>query len=475
MPLTCKPDEVYNRTKGYRKIPGDVCIDGVEDQYLPEEVPCPSSALQPFLLVSLKRNISKYNLITKKLDSLPLKKLENVITFDFDIKSNCVYWADNGFKTIERQCLNSNESEILVSSDLGIIEGMALDWISNNLYFVDTNRLKIELISTDIRHSGIMRRTVVGPTDLRKPKDIALHPRAGYMFWTDRSAENPAVNRADLDGTNIKKLFGYPHLSRPNGITVDYIAERIYWVDTDEHSIASSDLHGHHFKYIIRYGKSVTIPVAIAVFKNKVYWTEWRNNAIFSSNKDGPDGREVLESERFLFDLKLYAHGIRTGSNSCTNSSCSHICVGKPGKGKACLCPDGTKSNFNSAAFYRNCFVTDMELKNSTCHVNPAKPLPNITNPVRCGSEFVTCDTQMCSSDFFRCGSGECIPPRWHCDHNDDCLDGSDEKDCPTQNCTKQQFGCDNGRCIPSYKRCDGSYDCSDKSDEQDCAPCEGK
>ena len=346
VPLTCKLGEFYNRTRGYRKIPGDVCIDGVENRYLPEEVPCPTRDLQGFLLVSEKNNISKYDLITKKLEPLPLKKLENVITFDFDMKSNCVYWADSTFKTIERQCMDNGQSEILVNTDLDLIEGMALDWMSNNLYFVDGKRSKIELIRTDISHSGRMRRTVVGPTNLKKPRGIALHPKAGYMFWTDWSVENPSVNRADLDGTNIWKLFGEAHVRWPNGITVDYAEEKIYWVDADKGYMASSDVNGGHFIRLFFEVNDFGHPFGVAVFKNKIYWTELRNNVIFSEDKDFQSGHEVLARLCNELDLKVYAHGIRTGTNSCTNTSCSHICVGKPNQGKACLCPDGTKSHF---------------------------------------------------------------------------------------------------------------------------------
>ncbi|XP_063907725.1 sortilin-related receptor-like isoform X2 [Zophobas morio] len=483
VPITCKLGEFYNRSRGYRKIPGDVCIDGVENRYLPEEVPCPTRDLQGFLLVSEKNNISKYDLITKKLEPLPLKKLENVVTFDFDMKSNCVYWADIAFKTIERQCMDNGQSEILVNTDLDLIEGMALDWMSNNLYFVDGKRSKIELIRTDISHSGRMRRTVVGPTHLKKPRGIALHPKAGYMFWTDWSVENPSVNRADLDGTNIKKLFGEAHVRWPNGITVDYAADKIYWVDAGKDYIATSNINGDHFKHLIFEGNDVGHPFGIAVFKNKMYWTEWRNNAIFSADKDGQGGHEILARLRLELDLKVYADGIRTGTNSCTNTSCSHICVGKPDQGKACLCPDG------------------MELKNETCVPDTTKPFVDLVNPpiqnscrgdlFRCtdghcipnrwkcdgekdcadGSDESHCVGKTCSSNYFTCANGFCIPMRWRCDRENDCLDRSDEINC-SKKCTETQFSCDNGTCLPAIWKCDGSYDCVDKSDEQDCVPC---
>jgi hypothetical protein len=45
----CSPGQsFYNRTKGYRKVPGDKCVDGEDEEgeqtlskYAPELIPCP--------------------------------------------------------------------------------------------------------------------------------------------------------------------------------------------------------------------------------------------------------------------------------------------------------------------------------------------------------------------------------------------------------------------------------------------------
>lgn len=72
-----------------------------------------------------------------------------------------------------------------------------------------------------------------------------------YMFWTDWIAGSPGIYRANLDGSNATMLFTKPTVEWPNGITVDFIAERIYWVDAREDYIASSDFFGKGFKKVI--------------------------------------------------------------------------------------------------------------------------------------------------------------------------------------------------------------------------------
>lgn len=41
------------------------------------------------------------------------------------------------------------------------------------------------------------------------------------------------------------------------------------------------------------------------------------------------------------------------------------------------------------------------------------------------------CDLK-CDNDQFQCKNGHCIPIRWHCDADPDCMDGSDEEKCGT-------------------------------------------
>jgi hypothetical protein len=65
---------------------------------------------------------------------------------------------------------------------LDSVEGLALDWISNNLYVVDGGTRgipRIEVIRIDVNHAGRMRRTILDSRVVKKPRGIALHPSAG--------------------------------------------------------------------------------------------------------------------------------------------------------------------------------------------------------------------------------------------------------------------------------------------------------
>ncbi|XP_006887346.1 PREDICTED: SCO-spondin [Elephantulus edwardii] len=78
-----------------------------------------------------------------------------------------------------------------------------------------------------------------------------------------------------------------------------------------------------------------------------------------------------------------------------------------------------------------------------------------------------------CSPTEFACGSSECVPRGWRCDHDEDCADGSDEHNCESTQLPlcPGLFACglDPELCLPPDWLCDGTQDCPRGEDELDC------
>lgn len=283
IPDKCRPGEFYSRTKGYRKIEGDVCVDGFVNQYLPQQIPCPISLPDDFLIVAQRDKISRIHLPSGRKEILPVVGLKNVIAIEYDLKSNCVFWADIQTDEIGRQCLNGNRTvEILAESGLSSVEGLSFDWVDELLYFVDGTRFKIEALSTSFTKPR-MRKTII--EKLPKPRGIVVHPMAGYLFWTDWSFSQPSISRANLDGSHIRVLFAKRDVVWPNGITIDFSVDRVYWVDASQDYIGSCDLQGGSFVKVLKEDSRASHPFAVAVYKHLMYWDDWKINSIFSADK----------------------------------------------------------------------------------------------------------------------------------------------------------------------------------------------
>ncbi|KAH7978832.1 hypothetical protein HPB49_006941 [Dermacentor silvarum] len=150
-----------------------------------------------------------------------------------------VFWSDintdqiNAGEVVEGRL---KDVRSLVTGGLESVEGLAVDWIACNLYWVESRHQEIEVSRCD----GSMRASVVG--DVRRPRGLALDPRVGFLFWTDWNDENPRIERSYLDGSSRKVIVNveeYSNLpkSLPNGITLDYAVNRVYWIDASQNQI----------------------------------------------------------------------------------------------------------------------------------------------------------------------------------------------------------------------------------------------
>lgn len=63
-----------------------------------------------------------------------------------------------------------------------------------------------------------------------------------YMYWTDWG-EIPKIERAGMDGTNRSMIID-KEIYWPNGLTLDYSQQKLYWADAKHNFIHRSNLDG---------------------------------------------------------------------------------------------------------------------------------------------------------------------------------------------------------------------------------------
>jgi len=511
MPDPCPPNTFYNITKGYIKIAGDVCEAGHASRYEPETRACPYDidGHGTFMLVAQRKKVIKLDMGKEnaEVETLPLVGLQNVIAMDFDYEEECVFWADLVLDTVNKQCLgNFSQVEVLIKLGLKSVEGMAFDHISKILYIVDGAKKTIELVKTNApseEHS--MRKIILSSAQLgqtSKPRGVAVHPKQGYLYYTDWAEKAACVGRALLDGSNhtviLSSLNNNPNnqiqIKWPNGITVDTVAERVYWAEAQLDFIASINLEGGDFKKIVSMSAAVSHPFAVAVFKEKLYWDDWTQRAIYMADKNSGQGiQHVKKDIPGAMDLKIYSPSLLTERNACTGHTCSHLCIARPPGTKpaySCLCPDGMKAIGSGDQTQCVCPDGQKLLSNGTCLISQDGGHCNATLQFQCANKLCVtklwkcdgsndcgdmsdesdCYQETCGETKFQCNNKKCIPRQWRCDMENDCVDNSDEVDCPRLECHPSlQFKCASGECVNKLWRCDLERDCNDGSDEDNC------
>uniref|UniRef100_W5N103 Low-density lipoprotein receptor-related protein 2 n=1 Tax=Lepisosteus oculatus TaxID=7918 RepID=W5N103_LEPOC len=419
------------------------------------------------------------NVSTQEDIILPLTASPSFFTgVDYDGKEETIYFADRMRGVVYQAGVNGTGMQVLNGHRTGFIECLAFDWTSKILYWTSTS---FRLIAA-YRVTDKSRRDIV--QDLRNPRAIVVHPRAGYLFWSDWY--RPAtIMRAWGDGTNAQPIVNTT-LGWPNGLAIDYMVDRIYWVDALLDRIEHSDLNGLDRRTFSNLGQ-ITHPYSLSLHLDHLYVSDWRTSTVYRLRKR--DGGSLLPMRRGVPDLmsvKVYSADVQTAINSQCNGAltpnglCSHFCFPVPFS-RHCGCPYGMKLQQN----HRDCIPDDsVEPPDQSCgaYSFPCDEGRCIPNSYRCDgiqdchdkSDEANCTApgMTCSPIAFTCGNRHCIPSAWRCDGQDDCGDGTDEDHCPTKgpvSCRDGYYRCDNGRCIPSAWLCDTENDCEDGSDERNC------
>lgn len=61
--------------------------------------------MSEFILVAQRNSISRINLKNSSVEILPIKNLKNVIAIEFDMRNNCLYWAEQLIIVVSVICL----------------------------------------------------------------------------------------------------------------------------------------------------------------------------------------------------------------------------------------------------------------------------------------------------------------------------------------------------------------------------------
>ncbi|XP_033127863.1 low-density lipoprotein receptor-related protein 2-like [Anneissia japonica] len=455
----------------------------------------------PYLLFSNRYYVRNITLDARQ-QGIVTQGYTSIVALDFDVKEGRIYFTDISNDKIYRMFLNgSGEVEVIIDQYVADGEGLAVDWVARKIYWVDRTYDVVEVAELD----GSLRKTLKRE-GLFEPRAIALDPRNGYVYWTDWGL-SAYIGRMGMDGSNPSEIHS-DKLVWPNGLTICYATNKLYWVDAHLNHIGYSNFDGSNMTFLSTF---VSHPFAITVFEEMLYWTDWNTKTINTVNKlRGGNYTVVGGNIHRPMDIHI-VHELRQDQslvNPCASSSCSHLClIALGGSSYKCACPDNFRL-VNGITCEANC--TNQQFRcndNSKCIPSYWKcdgevdcadgsdepsscPQPFCSpgyypcdNKVcifpqymcdgkdDCGDssdEGTMCDNSECSPWEFRCGTGNCIQQRLVCDQVNDCTDGSDESSgtCAGRQCLDGYFTCDNGYCIPESWVCDLDNDCGDNSDE---------
>lgn len=135
---------------------------------------------------------------------------------------------------------NFSDNRIIVhESNTSTPLRITVDWLGNNVYWTDDKNGCIEVINLDGR--GRMKLV----EQIRLPWSLVVFPKQGYLFWLSWDQKVNRIERATLDGKSRKAIIS-GDLGLPNGLTIDYDSNKLYWADAIKNRIEMADLNGRY-------------------------------------------------------------------------------------------------------------------------------------------------------------------------------------------------------------------------------------
>ncbi|XP_050691158.1 prolow-density lipoprotein receptor-related protein 1-like isoform X1 [Eriocheir sinensis] len=324
------------------------CVDGYQIE--PDHFTCKSTeSAIPSIIFSNRHELLSISLNSNQGMGVKalISSLNNTIALDFfhSKEGDAIFWTDVVDDKIYKGTLLSGvltNIEVVVQTGLGTAEGLAVDWMGENLYWVESNLDQIEVAKLN----GSYRRILV-TSHMENPRAISLDPRVGMIFWTDWEKGNARIESCSMSGEGRRVVFRVSEVEGggwPNGLTLDYALRRIYWIDAKSHSVHTALYDGSDHRQIVAKHQLLSHPFAISLFGNYVYWTDWKTNSVIKANKF--HGTEVEDIQRTItqpFDIQILhpSRQPRDGPNPCkeNNGGCSHLCLLSFNGTRQCNCP----------------------------------------------------------------------------------------------------------------------------------------
>ncbi|VDP15534.1 unnamed protein product, partial [Soboliphyme baturini] len=272
--------------------------------------------------------------------------VENAIALAWDSVDNRVYWSDLKDKSINYATINGSEKQVFLNTGLDVVEGMAVDWIGRNLYWVDSSLNSIEVARLTPPHY----RSVLITANVSRPRGLALDPRAGHrlLFWTDWGV-NPHIARANMDGSG-RMVIVDTKIYWPNTLALDLATKRVFFADSKMDYIDFVNYDGSGRVQVLANDKLVLHPHSLAIFEGKIYWSDRRLQKVITFDPMNKSHSSHSYS-KVLGILAVHESLQPKSKSSCAEHPCSHVCLLTPkALGFTCACPLGFKlgsSNLN--------------------------------------------------------------------------------------------------------------------------------
>ncbi|XP_062567174.1 low-density lipoprotein receptor-related protein 6-like [Saccostrea cucullata] len=309
---------------------------------LHQNLTCKSSVYSlNFLIVSdySHGRILQVDITTGNMVKLPIN-VQNSPGITFDKSTMEIFYSELSTKTIMSTTLLGKNKSLIYATGFAHATRLTIDYSTGNIYFIAVASAQNQGYIGVVHRKSFLQKTLW--TNLQSPSDLVVYPSKGFLFWIATGIGNVTeLSRSYMDGT-FKTNIATTNIGRPNGLAIDYTANRLYWTDGLKNSIEYSGLNGEN-KHVLTTDTDAHL-MSILVHGQYIYYTAWNRQSITKLDKTTGVKHTFMANHPELGrldSLDIYADDSVDVNAICSkkNGNCSTFCFPTP-TGRTCGCQD---------------------------------------------------------------------------------------------------------------------------------------
>uniref|UniRef100_A0A8C8VKS9 EGF-like domain-containing protein n=1 Tax=Pelusios castaneus TaxID=367368 RepID=A0A8C8VKS9_9SAUR len=173
----------------------------------------------------------------------PLTNVDALTAIDYSVRDKALYFADRESGYIRQLRIKDSGklSQKRVVPVKGTVASLALDWLSGNIYWIDSRNPYIQVATSNGHYT-----LVLISEGLHHTISVVLHPSTSMMCFVDLGMESrdagPKIECACMDGSRRRVLWRKSRT--PVGLIFGVFGTRLYWADRSKYRTPGSPRDG---------------------------------------------------------------------------------------------------------------------------------------------------------------------------------------------------------------------------------------
>lgn len=263
-----------------------------------------------------------------------------IVGIDMNIRKNMLYFTVEDTDALYEY--NMTDGTHLIIESIGNPTAVALDWITDNIYFVDKgDQPRIRICHANRR----VCITIMRLQSMHVVKSLAVDPINRWIFYAVvyRQPMRPLeseIYRARLDGNSPTLVLRT--MSHVSALACDYDRDMVYYTEWDSPAIWSVTYSGHNATKVLQ-NEQIRRPLSISLFEGCARVVSMASNVVvkcklygskacdlYKLNVDNPGHLITVQESRQRTNVR----------DMCDSLNCTAICIMHDDYAD-CECDDG--------------------------------------------------------------------------------------------------------------------------------------